>query len=418
MANLSAAVSGALAAAAEGGGLLPEGFDADALDATLRDLREHLSLVTLSLASRPEKGSRGLRACTVLTVAGPVAVHRRYTPGGGRPQSPAFSGCRRRVTRGAVKALCKCGATLGSLGEAARTVGELLRFSVSPWRVRALTLDEGRRLCEAAPARSPAFGRPAAIPGGTAAVRQTMLVSADGTCVPCAKADTEGIPGRDGLPARSRELKVGMVGVYDRLGRDGAPVIPPNRRQYAVTHLGAREIGSKVLALARELGLGSVPRVQYIGDGAAWVAGIAGCAFRGAEVTVDFYHACSYLSTLCRELGVAGHEQAFRRARRIMKAYSADSALRHLRKKHPAQMKLLNEPAAAAYAYLADRARNMQYGRLRKQGFFIASGHIESACKFIVGSRCKQAGMHWRHHNAAYVSAIRAAIRSNTFWVT
>jgi hypothetical protein len=43
----------------------------------------------------------------------------------------------------------------------------------------------------------------------------------------------------------------------------------------------------------------------------------------------------------------------------------------------------------------------MQYGRLRKQGFFIASGHIESACEFIVGSRCKQAGMHWRHHNAA-----------------
>ena len=417
MANLSAVVSGALAAAGERGSL-PEGFDTDALDAALRDLREHLSLVTLSLASRPEKGSRGLRACTVLTVAGPVAVHRRYIPGGGRPQSPAFADCRRRVTRGASKALCKCGATLGSLGEAARTVGELLRFGVSPWRVRMLTLDEGRRLSEAAPSRSPAFGRPAAIPGKTTAVVQTMLVSADGTCVPCAKADTEGVAGRDGLPAKSRELKVGMVGVYDRLGSDGAPVIPANRRQYAVTHLGAQDIGSKVLGLARELGLGNVPRVQYIGDGAAWVAGIAGSAFKGAEVTVDFYHACSYLSTLCRELGVEEYGLTFRRARRIMKSYSADTALRHLRKKHPSEMTLLNEPAAVAYAYLAGRAQNMQYGRLRKQGFFIASGHIESACMFIVGSRCKQAGMHWRHHNAAYVSAVRAAIRSNTFWVT
>jgi len=417
MANLTAVVSGAFAAASERGSL-PEGFDTDALDAALADLREHLSLVTLSLASRPEKGSRGLRACTVLTAAGPVTAHRRYVPGSGRPQSPAFAGCRRRVTRGATKAISKCGATLGSIAEAAQTVGELLRFGVSPWRVRRLTLDEGRRLSEASPARSPAFDRFAAIPGRTTAVERTMLVSADGTCVPCAKADTECVPGRDGLPAKSRELKVGMVGVYDRLGKDGAPVIPANRRQYAVTHLGARDIGARVLDLARERGLGTVPRVQYIGDGAAWVAGIAGCAFKGAEVTVDFYHACSYLSTLCRELGIAGHELDFRRARRIMKAYSADSALRHLRKKHPAEMARLNEPAAAACAYLAQRAQNMQYGRLRKQGFFIASGHIESACKFIVGSRCKQAGMHWRHLNAAYVSNIRAAIRSNTFWIT
>jgi len=61
-----------------------------------------------------------------------------------------------------------------------------------------------------------------------------------------------------------------------------------------------------VPGLARELGLATVPRVQYIGDGAARVAEIAGSAFKGTEVTVDVYHASAYLSTLCRELGVDG----------------------------------------------------------------------------------------------------------------
>jgi len=121
--------------------------------------------------------------------------------------------------------------------QAARTVGELLRFSVSLWRVGSLTLDEVRRLSEAAPARSPAF---------------------------------------------------------DSLGRDGAPVILANRRLYAVTHLSARDICSKVLDLARALGLGTVTRVQYIGDGAACVAGIDGYVLghlllRNTSATIDCF---------------------------------------------------------------------------------------------------------------------------------
>ncbi len=75
----------------------------------------------------------------------------------------------------------------------------------------------------------------------------------------------------------------------------------------------------------------------------------------------------------------------------------------------------MSAKASQACSYLEERRKNMEYGRLRKLGYLIGSGHIESGCKSIVGARCKQAGMHWRHRNAAYVSAIRAAIRSNNF---
>ena len=53
------------------------------------------------------------------------------------------------------------------------------------------------------------------------------------------------------------------------------------------------------------------------------------------------------------------------------------------------------------------------YRRLRREGYYVGSGLIESACKTLVAARCKLAGMHWRHKNAAAVALLRATLRSN-----
>ena len=417
MANLADVISEAITMADDcEDACLPENFDAAVLEATFADLREHLSLMTLAFAALPVKGSRGMRSCNVLSSVGPIAVYRKYIPGGGRPESPVFLGCQHRTTMSARKTISKCGATLGSMAEASQTIKEMLRFEVSPSRVRKLTLSEGKRILQMAPSKSSAFDKDLAIPGKCTSVKETMVVSVDGSCAPCTKADTCNVLGRDGKKAKGRELKIGMVGVYKWLGKDGVPVIPAKKRQYAVTHEDCNAIGTKVRDLAIVLGYGTVSRVQVIGDGASWIDRIAGDTFKGAEFTVDFFHACGYLNTLIEELACEDHTRVFKMAKRIMKTYSVDAALRYLPKKYPVEMANLNEVARQAYSYLYARRKNMEYGRLRQQGFLIGSGHIESACKGIIGSRCKQAGMHWRHHNAAYVSAIRAAIRSNTFW--
>ena len=51
-------------------------------------------------------------------------------------------------------------------------------------------------------------------------------------------------------------------------------------------------------------------------------------------------------------------------------------------------------------------------GWLRKNGYYISPCHIEAAARILVARRCKQAGMHWRHHNAACVCAVIARLRS------
>lgn len=418
MANLADVISEAITKADDcGGAYLPENFDAAVLKATLTDLREHLSLVTRVFAALSVKGSRGMRSCTVLSSAGPITVYRKYFPGGGRPESPAFSGCQYRVTKSARKTISKCGATLGSMAEASQTIWEMLRFKVSTSRVRKLTLSEGDRILQLAPSKSPLFDKDSAIPCECTSVEETMVLSTDGTCAPCTKADTCNVLGRDGKKAKGRELKVAMAGVYKWLDKDRVPVIPPNKRQYAVTDQDCDAIRIMLLDLAIVLGYRTIRRVQFIGDGAIWIARLVGDSFKGAEFTVDFFHACGYLNTLSEELACDDHIRVFKTARRIMKTYSADAALRYFQKKYPLEMTNLNEAAKTAYSYLDVRKKNMEYGRLRREGFLIGSGHIESGCKGIVGSRCKLPGMRWRIHNAASVSGIRAAIRSNTFWV-
>ena len=65
-----------------------------------------------------------------------------------------------------------------------------------------------------------------------------------------------------------------------------------------------------------------------------------------------------------------------------------------------------------ALDYLDKRRGNMRYGWLRRNGYCISSSHVEAAARILVARRCKQAGMHWRHHNAACVCAIIARLRT------
>ena len=71
-----------------------------------------------------------------------------------------------------------------------------------------------------------------------------------------------------------------------------------------------------------------------------------------------------------------------------------------------------SEEASAALAYLKKRQAHMNYGWLRKNGYYIGAAHVEAAARRLVARRWKQAGMHWRVANAACVCALLAHLRS------
>ena len=247
----------------------------------------------------------------------------------------------------------------------------------------------------------------------------TMVITMDGSCAPCAKKDLAGVKGRDGAAATGRNVDVGMVAVYNSVRReDNRPVIPPSSRRYMVA-ANADEMRSLLHETASAAGYGKMPRAQVIGDGAPWIENIADDGFKDAIFTLDCSHALGYVSKVCAFLAGSEEEarKVFRKAKDRMYEHGFDRAEQYLKGKYRAWftddgMKNWSEEAAKAWKYLDARRKYMNYGWLRRHGYLIGSGHIESACKVIIGQRCKGAGMHWRYANALYVSALRARMRS------
>jgi len=204
------------------------------------------------------------------------------------------------------------------------------------------------------------------------------------------------------------------VTVYTHVDEKGRPLTSRACTSYLVTYKSACDL---IPALRREAfrrGYGRIKRVQFIGDGAEWIRNLWRQVFKDATLTLDFYHACKYLSVICKEIFAEGAATAgFKKLKGKLMRYGGATLMRSLAKEHSDALAALGEKGKAAVHYLEARLAFMKYGWLRKEHYYIGSGSAESACKFLVAARCKQAGMHWRHKNAAYIVSIRAAIRSN-----
>ena len=317
-------------------------------------------------------------------------------------------------------AVQRAGVMAGSFAEGASMLKLFLGVTMSVPTFRRRLLAAGRRALQAQEfplLRLLTPHLPAWLLASTTATLPTLYIMLGGRGVPCVRKDTEGVRGKgaDGK-AGTREVKVAIVGTYRRLNRHGRPVRDPGCESHIVSHCQASEFGPLLRKLANSRGYGRGGfRVQIVGDGAEWIANIVRDAFPGQHVifTNDFYHACEYLHAFVT-LAEADPDTAariYRRTRSLLYRFGADTLVRHLKRRYAP----LGDGHAAweKLAYIESRAEHMRYGEYRKQGLFIGSGPVEAACRTDVARRCKQAGMHWRHHNAAAICALTARFRSH-----
>ena len=234
---------------------------------------------------------------------------------------------------------------------------------------------------------------------------------ADGTNPPCTKADTAGVRGKNSAQAKSRQLRVTSACEYVNVTDKGVPIPIAGSFSYSVTDLGIGELTSLIHEQAVSRGSGTVPRVQCVADGEEALEKAMRDALPFAEFTNDFMHAAGYLNTCCEKLGIADAAKEFRTCRAIMLRHGAGSAVDRIRRLYARELASSQE-ARDALNYLDKRRDNMRYGWLRRNGYYISSCHVEAAARILVARRCKQAGMHWRLHNAACVCAIIARLRS------
>jgi hypothetical protein len=246
-----------------------------------------------------------------------------------------------------------------------------------------------------------------------------LYVLLDGTGVPVVKKETEGRKGKlDGLPAHTREVKLGCVFTQTGWDEEGFAIRDPGSTTYTGAIENAQQFGKRIYVEAWKRGWSRAEKKVVIGDGAEWIWNIAKDHFPGAVQIVDLFHARQHLCELARLIfptdtkgrnqWIGLHQKRWLDKGKIAKLVAS---LRSIRTADPELAKKIRNDAD----YFATNAARMNYPKFRQQHLFVGSGVIEAGCKTVIGSRLKQSGMFWTVRGANAIIALRCCQLNNRF---
>jgi hypothetical protein len=288
-----------------------------------------------------------------------------------------------------------------------------------------LTVKRVERAAEASGAAVAAAGRERArltaarklVPLPPSPLPDKLYAAIDGTGVPMTSRETAGRNGKgeDGR-ARTREVKLGVFFTQDKLDKDGYPVRDPASTSVIATFEPAPVFGDLVKAEGIRRGADHVRQLTILGDGAAWIWGIATAKFPEATQIVDLFHAREHLHDLARKLEfmLLDRKDEWLAARLDDLDYGYIDGIVTAARKYPLEG-VKKDEIDTALGYFENNAPRMRYHWFRQCGLFTGSGVIESSCKTIVGQRLKQSGMHWTVAGADAIIALRCREASRTW---
>ena len=130
-----------------------------------------------------------------------------------------------------------------------------------------------------------------------------LYVQMDGTGVPVVKKETAGRKGKlDGLPAHTREAKLGCVFTQTKWDKEGYAIRDPDSTTYTGAIENAEQFGKRLYLEAWKRGWSRAKKKVVIGDGAEWIWNLAKEHFPGAIEIVDLFHARQHVWDLARLL--------------------------------------------------------------------------------------------------------------------
>ena len=129
-----------------------------------------------------------------------------------------------------------------------------------------------------------------------------LYVQMDATGIPVVKKETVGRQGKDGHPARHRDVKLGCVFTQKTWDSEGYAIRDPDSTTYVAAIETAEEFGKRIYLEAWKRGWSRAAKKVVIGDGAEWIWNIVALYFPGAIEIVDLYHARQHLWDLARRL--------------------------------------------------------------------------------------------------------------------
>jgi hypothetical protein len=318
--------------------------------------------------------------------------------------------------------LAAMAATAGAavpFARAARLLRELAGVRLTVKRVERAAEAAGRASAAVTRAQARLVARRKLVPLPPSPLPDKLYAVIDGTGVPVTRKETEGRQGKgqDGR-ARTREVKMAVFFTQDKVNNEGYPVRDRASSSYIATFEPAAAFGDLVKAEGIRRGAGHVRQMTVIGDGAAWIWGIAARTFPEATQVVDLYHAREHLHSLTRSLEfmLGDRKDEWLAARLEDLDYGYIDGIEAAVRAYPLEGVKKDEVGRELGYFLANAPR-MRYHWFRQCGLFVGSGVVEAGCKSVIGQRLKQSGMHWTVAGADSIITLRCADASSQ-WET
>jgi hypothetical protein len=347
------------------------------------------------------------------TVLGPVTLTRAWyhcaeCRHGLAPRDAELGVARASVSPG-LAAMNDLAAAAGPFAGAARLLQELAGVRLGVKRVERAAEASGAAAAAAGRERAALIGSRKVVPLPPSPLPDKLYIVIDGTGVPMTSRETAGRKGKgeDGR-ARTREVKLGVFFTQDKLDKDGYPVRDRSTTSIIATFEPAAAFGSLVRAEGIRRGADHVRQLTVLGDGAAWIWGIATAKFPEATQVVDLYHAREHLHSLTRSLEfmLLDRKDEWLAARLEDLDYGYIDGIEAAVREYPLEG-VKKDEVDKELGYFLSNAPRMRYHWFRSRGLFVGSGVVEASCKTVVGQRLKQAGMHWTVDGADAIIALR-----------
>ena len=157
-------------------------------------------------------------------------------------------------------------------------------------------------------------------------------------------------------------------------------------------------------------------RLCVVCDGASWIWKHVQSLFPRARQVLDYYHCKEYLHKVAK-VQYASSERALEWVEATLTRLYLGKVgwvLGGLRRMQPASEEAL-KAIDNCWVYLQDHRDRTHYGKLRRGGYPIGSGGIESSNKFMCHVRLKRSGAWWYECNGNEMLALRCAKYNGTF---
>lgn len=177
------------------------------------------------------------------------------------------------------------------------------------------------------------------------------------------------------------------------------------------------DLGVHWAECVKQAGAGVDSDIHVVCDGASWIAQQAEqCLGQNATVTLDFFHACDYLSACAKSPAFAEDSHWFETQKKCLRQ-GKSAALIGLLEKHCEGEDICDEqaPIRTAHRYFSKRAEQLDYASALEKGLPIGSGLIEGAHRHVLQKRLKISGAWWERNNLKHMVALRI-IRANKQW--